>query len=388
MRSTKGEDFNIDFSQEIICTICGKQISADQEFEICPECISPFHKTCYETNKGCGNAKCSKFVKREKYSESAFDKIIKSIHENADEYLKAEQYEKAKACFHKILELKNDDQEAIIGMMLVESKVEDLNRLKESMINVEGLVAYQLVLEKGTYKTKKIFEDAILYRKKMEEKRAIEKKAKEEKVKKLKEDLVQLELDKNELLKKEKEASKKYDEISKTLQVARDKISEIEIKKQEIFKKIEKTKNEYEEALLSADEVLKRKKERREKIKSLFQWKKAYTAGEIKENNKWSDSLIAFFFTFIIATITVFTNANAFHSFYSRYYEVSGFTILGIVVSIVGTVAFVMMSLVSMNGFLEQNEKKMAVHRGLISLASFLVAAGLIVVFIVICANM
>ena len=169
IRSTKG-DIRNDVSG-IICEICGYSIKGNAEIELCPECVSPFHKECWDKRGGCGNPKCSSFVKPVTYIEDAKAKVVSLIIIKAKESLAKKEFDKALEFYKKALEYDSSNVESITGLILAENSVCSTKELSEKGIEFEKSDSYKTYVEKLPEEKKKTFEELIQNRCENQEKK-------------------------------------------------------------------------------------------------------------------------------------------------------------------------------------------------------------------------
>ena len=169
IRSTKGDMPNKDSG--IICEICGNSIKGNEEIELCPECVSPFHKECWDKRGGCGNPKCSSFVKPVTDIEDATAKVVSLIIIKAKESLAKKEFDKALEFYKKALEYDSSNVESINGLILAENSVCSTKELLKKEIEFEKSDSYKIYAEKLPEENKKILEEIIQNRSQNKEKK-------------------------------------------------------------------------------------------------------------------------------------------------------------------------------------------------------------------------
>ncbi|MBQ4584782.1 MAG: leucine-rich repeat protein [Clostridia bacterium] len=169
IRSTKGDMPNKD--SIIICEICGNSIKGNEEIELCPECVSPFHKECWDKRGGCGNPKCSSFVKPVTDIEDATAKVVSLIIIKAKESLAKKEFDKALEFYKKALEYDSSNVESINGLILAENSVCSTKELLKKEIEFEKSDSYKIYAEKLPEENKKILEEIIQNRSQNKEKK-------------------------------------------------------------------------------------------------------------------------------------------------------------------------------------------------------------------------
>ena len=175
IRSTKGDMPNKD--SIIICKICGNSIKGNEEIELCPECVSPFHKECWDKRGGCGNPNCSSFVKPVTDIEDATAKVVSLIIIKAKESLAKKEFEKALEFYKKALEYDSSNVESINGLILAENSVCSTKELLKKGIEFEKSDSYKTYAEKLPEENKKILEEIIQNRCQNKEKKKKKRKA-------------------------------------------------------------------------------------------------------------------------------------------------------------------------------------------------------------------
>ena len=169
IRSTKGDIRNDDCG--IICEICGRSINENAEVEVCTECVSPFHKECWDKRGGCGNPNCSSFVKPMNRSEKATANVVSVIIGKAKESLAKKEFDKALEFYKKALEYDSSNVESITGLILAENSVCSTKELLKKGIEFEKSDSYKTYVEKLPEEKKKFFEELIQNRCENQEKK-------------------------------------------------------------------------------------------------------------------------------------------------------------------------------------------------------------------------
>lgn len=170
----------------IICKICGRDIMTHEDFVLCPDCASPFHKGCWRVRGGCGNPNCKSFVNKQTSNASAMGKIVYSLNENGERCLQCCEYGQASVFYKKALEYESKNSISLLGLVLAECKAQGLTQLEGMDIDLEKSEAYKSALVNGSSALKKTLEDVckkIKTRKEENEKRAKEKAERIEKIK-------------------------------------------------------------------------------------------------------------------------------------------------------------------------------------------------------------
>ena len=178
IRPTKG-DYNFD-REVVVCQICGMVMNNNDEFVLCPDCITPFHTSCWNNRGGCGNPKCESYVEKTEKNDTLQGRIVSAINEKAKKSLEAGEFENASALYKKALGYDSSNEEALIGTLLAEICVTSLENLFLLNIEFERFPAYEAIQNRLSNKTKSLLEKEIALRK--ERKRLEEEKQEKERL--------------------------------------------------------------------------------------------------------------------------------------------------------------------------------------------------------------
>ena len=178
IRPTKG-DYNFD-RDVVVCQICGMVMNNNDEFVLCPDCITPFHTSCWNNRGGCGNPKCESYVEKTEKNDTLQGRIVSAINEKAKKRLEAGEFENASALYKKALGYDLSNEEALIGTLLAEICVTSLENLFLLNIEFERFPAYEVIQNRLSNKTKSLLENEIALRK--ERKRLEEEKQEKERL--------------------------------------------------------------------------------------------------------------------------------------------------------------------------------------------------------------
>ena len=107
----------------VICKICNKVVEDDDDIEFCPDCVSPFHKSCWDRRGGCGNPDCKSFVSKKETIGKATSRVAFAMREKANASLLAKDFESAKDFYSKSLMYEPSNKESLIGIIFAECSV-------------------------------------------------------------------------------------------------------------------------------------------------------------------------------------------------------------------------------------------------------------------------
>ncbi|MBQ4585883.1 MAG: leucine-rich repeat protein, partial [Clostridia bacterium] len=201
IRPTKG-DYNFD-RDVVVCQICGMVMNNNDEFVLCPDCITPFHTSCWNNRGGCGNPKCESYVEKTEKNDTLQGRIVSAINEKAKKSLEAGEFENASALYKKALGYDLSNEEALIGTLLAEICVTSLENLFLLNIEFERFPAYEAIQNRLSNKTKSLLENEIALRK--ERKRLEEEKQEKERLERERQERERLESEKQEKERLERE---------------------------------------------------------------------------------------------------------------------------------------------------------------------------------------
>ena len=164
IRTTKGDI--VGGKRLLICKICNKAIEEDDGLEVCADCMSPFHKSCWINQGGCGNTDCKSYVSKKKEAEGATSRYATIICEKAKASLLNKNYKEARELYSNALGYEPSNEEALVGLVLADCSVTSKKELAQKGLDLKEQGVFKFLEKSAPVVLQKLLEEIEVLRQK------------------------------------------------------------------------------------------------------------------------------------------------------------------------------------------------------------------------------